>query len=199
MAAPKQRMFVLPPIRDDFIFAVLRRTYDTETNDTVEFVRTKLHPIASPPSVGEERLWRPTAARYEVLLPRGMPDLLGNPKLLAETYEDQAVAHQRDLAVVIKLVLPPNTEMHEGWELARRFTREVLVIEHRLPTIMILHAPSLSGVRNANPRHVHLITLARRWEAGFSEFATIARDAAHEPLSKRWGEMKTNEEYRPNA
>jgi len=74
MTAPVQRMFFLPPVRDDFMFAVLRRTYGTVVNHTVDFVRSKLHPIALPPSTGSERVWRPTAARDEVLLPVGMPD-----------------------------------------------------------------------------------------------------------------------------
>ena len=99
-------------------------------------------------------------------------------------------AHQRDLAIILKLVLPTSAPLHEGWELARRFAKEIFVVEHELPTILVMHTPARAGARIANPPHIHIIALARRWKNGFAEFATIACDAAHEPLAQRWGAMR---------
>ena len=190
MAAQVQRMFVVPPVRQDFIFGVLRRTYNGMRNDTVEFARSKLFPIAPPPSAEPERAWQPTAARYEVLLPNAMPDVLVDPKLLTETYEKEAKPRQTDLAIVVKLVLPAKSAIHVVWELAREFARQSFVVELGLPAVLVLHAPGLSGMRNANPMHVHAIVLARQYENGFTEYSTIAHDAAHEPLAAKWGRMR---------
>lgn len=188
-ATQPPRMYVLPPVRSDFVFAVLRRNYKTVTNDTVAFVRAKLHPFAQALADDPDGAWDPTAACHKVLLAAKMPDILADPRLLAETFEKQARPDQTDLAVVIKLVLPADGTIHAAWELARHFTREAIVIEHRLPAVLVLHAPALSGVRDANPMHAHVIALARQYENAFAGFATIACDAAHVPLAERWGAM----------
>ncbi|TRW14492.1 hypothetical protein [Glacieibacterium frigidum] len=189
-ATQPPRMFVLPPVRPDFIFSVLRRNFKTVTNDTVAFVRSKLHPFAAALDADPAGTWKPTAARHEVLLPASMPDLLADPRLLTETFEAQARPDQTDLAIVVKLVLPTGCPIHVAWELARQFTREAFVIEHRLPAVLVLHAPAISGVRDANPMHAHIIALARTWENAFTGFATIACDAAHAPLAERWKALR---------
>lgn len=183
------RMFVLPPIREDFSFAVLRRAYKSVRNDTVAFVRTKLHPFGDALAADPAGVWKPTAVRQEVLLPPTMPDLLSDPRRLTETFEDQARPDQTDLAIVVKLVLPAGP-IHVSWELARQFARQAFVVGHGLPVVLVLHAPALSGVRDANPIHAHVIALARTFENAFAGFSTIACDAAYPPLVKLWAEMR---------
>lgn len=188
-----QRMFILKPIEPDLVFSVLRRRFSAIDNDLVEFVRGKLHPVAAPVSESApERVWRPTAVRHEVLLPAMAPDLLSDPRRLTEAFEDQPDTNKTDLAVVVKLTFRSESlTMHACWEAARCFARQAFVIEHELPTILVMHAPVLSGMRDATPLHCHVIAVAKPWAGNvFGEPCTIANDAAHEPLAEIWSGMR---------
>ncbi|MGI4876208.1 MAG: MobA/MobL family protein [Janthinobacterium lividum] len=181
------RLFTLPPISDDFRFGVLRRHFGKLDNDAVDFVRAKLHPVAPVPVAGMGRRWQPTAARYDVLLPPSMPQLLSSPRLLLETFEEHSRPDQRDLLIVVKIVLPADEMLHEGWERVRAYARQAFVRDHGLAVVMALHAPSSSGMHDASASHVHLMALTRRWDAGgFGAFCAIACDEGHAPLQAAW-------------
>lgn len=189
-AQPSSALFVLPAIEPDLTFGVLRRTFKQQKNDLVAYVHGKLHPIALPAKVGECD-WSPTAARHEVLLPRGATDLLADPQVLAETFERHAVPDQRDLAVVLKVTLAATRPLHEGWEAVRAFAGEALVRDHGLAVVIILHAPFLSGTRTPNPPHIHVVAPARKLTlAGFAAFCDIAKDGAHAPLAAKWAKHR---------
>lgn len=184
-----QRHFIARPIEPGLTFGVLRRSFKTHVNDATSFGWTKLHPIR-PARYSEEapkRTWQPTAFRHEVLLPSGASDLMSDPRRLFETFEDQAVAHQTDLAVLLKLTFDPGAPLHVGWERARGLARAVFVAEHNLPVLLVSHVPSLSGTRTPAAPHVHVIALARVLGVrGFGGFCTVARDEAHAPLAAAW-------------
>lgn len=188
-AAPLQRHFVNKTIVPGFTFGVLRREFAGLVNDTVVFGWSKLHPIrpVADPAKPGQRIWQPTAARHDVLLPALAPDLMRDPRRLFETFEEQAVVRQDDLAVTIKLTFDNTLALHSCWERARAFARTHLVVAHGLPTLIVLHVPSCSGMRQPSAPHIHLVTLSRTLDAhGFGAFCRIARDEAHPVLAEAW-------------
>lgn len=185
-------MYFESKIDQDFLFGVLRRNYFDHINNAIDFCWAKLHPIK--PANGMSYLnqpWQPSSDRHEILLPGGAPDLLVNPRRLLEIYEEQAPANQKDLLTAIKLTAPFGTPLHEFWETARTFARTALIAEHRLPTILVLHVPSVSGARSPNRPHIHLMALARELNgSGFSSFGRLANERAQVPLLAAWREIK---------
>lgn len=184
-----QRHHVDRSLEPDLTFGVLRRTYLELVNDALVFGWTKLHPIRpmSDPERPEFRVWQPTAARHEVLLPRSASDLLCHPQALLETFERQPRTDRKDLAVVLKLKLGVTDALHPGWERARGFARSLFVIEHGLPVLLVLHVPSQSGSRTPAPPHIHVMALAQvLGPHGFGGFCTIARDDAHAGIAAAW-------------
>ena len=183
------RHYIAGPLEPGLTFGVLRRAFQGHVNDATSFAWNKLHPIR-PIGASEDapkRVWQPTAFRYEVLLPGRASDLMNDPRRLFETFDDQATAEQRDLAVLLKLTFDAGTPLHIGWERVRGFARAVFVTEHGLPVLMVSHVPSFSGTRTPAPPHIHVIALARMLGVhGFADFCTLARDEAHAPLAAAW-------------
>ena len=192
-AAWQPEMFVLRPIVDDLKFSVLRREFNGLTNSASEFVHKKLHPFQPTRGANDPtgRIWRPTSARSEVLLPAGVSDLLTRPCLLLAEFEAQAV-EPKDLVVAVKLTFDDKIPLHESWEQARLFARVVLADKFGLPTILAMHAPFSSAIRNPNSVHVHVMALARKLTADkFRSFSELACDSGQEVLVTAWQDMKT--------
>ena len=173
----------------DLTFGALRRNYLGLTNSALVFGWTKLHPIrpTGDPERLDVRVWQPTAARHEVLLPRSASDLLSHPQALLETFERQPRTDRKDLAVVLKLQLSMTDALHPGWERARAFARSLFVLEHDLPVLLVMHVPSQSGSRTPAPPHIHLMALAQvLGPHGFGGYCTIAHDRAHTDIAAAW-------------
>ena len=183
-----QRHYVNPQIEPDFTFGVLRRKFAGLVNDTVAFGWAKLHPIRPAPDPSSPApIWRPSAVRYDVLLPDGASDLMLDPKRLLQTFQDQAVVEQDDLADTLKLTFTDAAALHVGWEIARDYARLQFVRNHKLPVLIILHDPAMSGTRHVAAPHVHIMALARKLgPQGFGAFCTIANDEAHPALAVAW-------------
>lgn len=182
-------VYVVAPIEPDFAFGVLRRTFNERTNDTVTFTRQKLHPIAS--AAAGARAWLPTAYRHDVLLPHDASDCLGSARILTETFEEQSRPDQRDLALVIKITLADDRPLHQGWESVRSYAHQALVRDRQLAVVLAMHVPRLSGMRSANPAHIHVIALSRELRDGvFGEFSTLTHDAGQVPLASEWAKAR---------
>ena len=184
-----QRMWITPRIAPDMTFAVLRRNLFEVENNLVEFGWMKLHPIV-PPGVCFENVkgcWEPTAARWEVVLPAGAADMMSDPRTLLETFERQAAAGQKDLAVVLKLSFPDTRSLHEPWERSRAFAKELFVDQHGLAALLILHVPALSGAKSPAPPHIHVIVPAKVLVPfGFGSFCDLLCDAAQCEIADAW-------------
>lgn len=163
-------------------FGVLRTHYKEYVNDASKFVAGKL-----APALPEGASWQLTAARSEVLLPDGVPDLLLDPLMLTQSYMDQLPPKQLDLLLCFRAVLDPHHPLHSGWERARSFARKTLVKDHGLPVIMVLHDPCRSGTKQPNPPHIHIMAPARRLvQRGWAECTNIACDEAQPGLVEAW-------------
>lgn len=187
-AAQRPEMFIVPPITSDLVFGVLRREFSGVTNSATEFVHKKLHPF-QPKRLADDppgRIWRPTAVRSEILLPASVNDLMTKPDLLLTEFEGQAVA-ARDLVIMVKLIFYDDMPLHVSWERARLFGRVVLADRFGLATILAMHAPFLSAMRDPTPVHVHCLALARQLTVvGFKAFSELARDAGQADLVAAW-------------
>ena len=176
-------MYLLPSPDggQDWVSGVLRRTYNEHTNDAVDFVRSKLHPI-DPPAPGQP--WKPTAVRSEVLLPPGgVSDHFLDPKTLISRYAEQLLSWQTSLLSVVKITLD-STTLNEPWSLVRAWTNQSICRARGLPVILVQHAPFLAGVEDA-ASHLHVMILSRRMAAGSSfgglDFE-LTCDEGHPPL-----------------
>lgn len=182
------RMFIEKPIIPGFVFGVLRRNYSNRTNDAVNFVRSKLHPVAPPVGmVSNTRRWEPTAHSYDVLLPATVPDALSDPRVLVEHFEDSATRTQKDLVVMIKLTAPLDTTLHAFREAVRAFSRAEFVEKRSLATVLAFHVPGFSGAKVPARPHIHVMVLARSISAsGFLGYCDIATSEAQPILVEAW-------------
>jgi hypothetical protein len=188
LAAYRQSMFIEPQIAADFAFGVLRRRFSDRTNNAVEYVRGKLHPIApSGDAPLNPRSWEPTAYRHEVLLPCTVPDVFADARLLVERFEDTSMPGQKDLVITVKLTAPPEGTLHQFWETVRGFARAEFVEQHNLAVILAMHVPAYSGSRTPAPPHVHVMAFPRTIHGlGFTSYCRIANSQAQAPLVAAW-------------
>jgi hypothetical protein len=122
-------MYVVKPIREHFVFGVIHRTLRRKTYNTTEYVCGKLFPVAPLVTAAVNEPWRPTASRWDVLLPDGAANMLTSPKLLCEQFEAAAPHNQRDLLSAVKLIQSDSRPSHVLWERGRRFGR--LIVDQR--------------------------------------------------------------------
>jgi hypothetical protein len=181
---PYMYLLPSPAAGSEWTSGVLRRQYNGRTNDLVEFVRAKLHPVDLP-SRGTP--WKPTAARHEVLLPPGgVSDLLLDPRRLTERYADQLLTWQTSLLAVIKIVPAPQagSTMNEAWQVVHGWAVSRICRARGLPVILVQHAPFLAG-KDDTPAHLHALIFGRRMSGG-SSFGGIdfelTSDEGHPPL-----------------
>lgn len=124
----------------------------------VAFVHTKLHPISG---VEHSERWRPTANRYDVLLPKFAADELQRPEELLHSFTWNTVERQNALALHMKFFHVDPLPVHGLWETVRAFAIEQFVNERQLPCIMVAHNPLERGFVDAANQHIHLVVLAR--------------------------------------
>lgn len=119
-------------------------------------VLKKFHPVAGanddPDAV--------TAARTDLLLPHdAQADYMDVRHLLAR-FDATLPSQEAHAFVQVTLHFPNAVNMHAAWEEARAFAMRYFVLERRLATIMVLHAPNLAA--SGSFLHAHLLTPLRR-------------------------------------
>jgi len=101
-----------------------------------------------------------TAARTDLLLPSDSQADYADVEHLLERFDAKLPAAEKHAYVQITLRFAGATNIHGPFEEARAFAWNYLVVERRLATILVMHAPFLAG--SANPLHAHLISPLRR-------------------------------------
>lgn len=128
-----------------------------------------------------------TAARTDLLLPcDAQADYMDVAHLL-DRFDAKLPRSEKHAYVQITLRYPGATSIHAPFEEARAFAWQHLVIERRLATIVVVHAPFLAG-SDASPLHIHLIAPLRRLGAlGWGEMETrLPGDRGRMALLKAW-------------
>lgn len=186
-------LFTLYPLADDVRFGVLRRSFSGRINRVDRFVWQKLNPGVAMPADAAfvAPTWNITAQRWDLLLPELTPDWLRDPAALTASYEGGIGHGVKDLAVSIKLMVDDRKPLHHTWEAARDFVRNFLVVQHQLPTVMVLHDPMQRGYRENNATHLHIVSMARKLSpAGWRETSPLAKDSAHAEIIDAWSQYR---------
>lgn len=174
-------------------WGVLRRSIGStdkgtcRVNDLREFVFGKLHPIASlRPASGWVGEWQPSAT-FDVLLPRGAPPELLDPRRLATRYEDEAWAGIKDLAVCVNIQIDKGQDVVAAFRRITAFAQRAFCDARDMACVSVLHMPAKSGVKRHS--HVHLVAPARELEASGSFGAFLrpfASDAGAPIIAAEW-------------
>lgn len=109
--------------------------------------------------------------KHDVLLPQHAPDHCSTVTGLCDHYERLALPHQVDLLAVLTLKFSDRELRHRAWEQARAFIAARIVAAHDLPTVIVLHRPSIAA-RDLQA-HVHALIFLRRLPG--SDFGTFYR------------------------
>lgn len=156
-----------------------------------DVVFPRLYPIDRPDPSSP---WRePTAEVWEVLLARGVPDSLRDPKELCHAYHQNAGEKIQHLATIVSIRFPeaeetpPRLMLHDVWELSRGFGRH-LCNTLGVAIIACMHVPARSW--GLGVPHVHLIAPCRvvRPGTGFATFAMtlINPDEGRPLIDSEW-------------
>lgn len=139
-----------------------------------DVVFPRLYPVERP---DPQLPWiKPTAAEHEVLLGKGVPDELRDPKRLCDAYHLGAGEKIHHLATIVSIrfpeaeLAPPRLMLHDAWELSRGFGVH-LCNTLGVAVVACMHVPARSW--GLGVPHVHLICPCRvvRPGTGFSTFA----------------------------
>lgn len=187
-AAPARRswnpiMFQNPQgVLPGFTFGVLRVEYAGARNSAAAFVKAKLHPVNQTP---EGAQWRPSAHRWEVLLPENASDDLMDPRRLVELYERTALPWRQGLLTTVKLTFGENDRLHVAYEKGRAWLRSIVATG--LPGLIIQHCPHEAGLDYAR-HHLHVVILPRKLGlAGFGSCDDeLTSDAGQSILYRSW-------------
>lgn len=176
-------MFLNPQgVVPGFSFGVLRVEYAGVRNSASAFVKAKLHPVDPPPEGAE---WRPSAHRWEVLLPENAGDDLVDPRRLLELYERTALPWRQGLLTTVKLTFGENDRLHVAYEKGRAWLRSLVATG--LPSLIIQHCPHEAGLDYAR-HHLHIVIIPRKLGlAGFGACDDeLTSDAGQAVLYQSW-------------
>jgi hypothetical protein len=168
-----------------YAFGVLRRrTAKGKVNTATDFGRAKLHPVDPPPASAP---FRPTAARWECLIPPRAPDALLDPSHLLTTYDAQGLEWRRSLLTYVTLRFPDEDRLHAAFEAVRAWAMTEFVEQHGAPVLLIQHAPHLVG--SPRPHHVHCLVIPRMatglgWGAYCDD--ALTEDGAQKTIYDSW-------------
>jgi hypothetical protein len=169
----------------DYAFGVLRRrTAKGKVNTATDFGRAKLHPIDQPSASAP---FRPTAARWECLIPSRAPDAFLDPHHLLTTYDAQSLEWRRSLLTYVTHRFPNEDRLHAAFESVRAWAIMEFVEQHGAPVLLIQHAPHLVG--SPRPHHVHCLVLPRvatglGWGAYCDD--ALTEDGAQKTIYDSW-------------
>lgn len=166
-------------------WGVLRRKLGQHTNDLRQYVHQKL---THGRGQGYLQDWS-VDANYAVFLPDDAPADLLEVRRLVERYEADSFDTIRDLASVVKIAIPNQSEIVKQWKRIRRFA-EYQFTQRNMACIAILHQPRRSGVKA--DAHVHLIAPARELgRDGFGAFVRpFATDGGAAEIYEAWSNWR---------
>jgi len=176
-------MFINPQgVLPGFTFGVLRVEYAGARNSAAAFVKAKLHPVNAPPEGAD---WRPTAHRWEALLPANAGDELMDPRRLLDLYEKTALPWRQGLLTTVKLSFGENDRLHVAYEKARAWLRTLAATG--FPVLVVQHCPHEAGLEYAR-HHIHGIIIPRKLGlAGFGACDDeLTSDAGQQVLYETW-------------
>jgi hypothetical protein len=145
-------------------------------------VLKKFQPVADPDD--PEAI---TAAKTDLVLPSDAQADYAEARHLLERFDAKLPAREKHAYVQITLRFPGATNIHGPFEEARAFAWEYLVIERRLATFVVVHAPFFAG-SETSALHVHLISPLRRLGAlGWGEMETwLQNDRGRVEVFEAW-------------
>lgn len=156
----------------------------------------RLYPTDRPTDPGQP--WeKPTAERWEVMLPRGAPDALVDPQHLAEAYHAGPSHRIRHLAAIATVRFPsveatypnPSMPLHDAWYIARGLAQRIS-LDLQVAALVVLHVPGRSWGMNAP--HAHCLFPCRMIAgcSGFGRFVPTLTDpeTGRAYLDRMWAE-----------
>ena len=152
----------------DFGYGVLRQTYRGHRNLPSEFGGRKLRPGAqsTAPALCDTEI---TASRADVVLPPNASDEYARPCRMLKALDEAIIPQEQAILIYATLSYPEETREHHAWNEARAFAFSALALRRKLPTLVVLHNPSI--VASDNPIHVHLLISPRKVDGlGFRGF-----------------------------
>ncbi len=173
----------------DFGFGILRQTYRGYPNLPSEFGGRKLRPGSkhTEPARSDAEI---TASWADVVLPPGASDDIARPCRMLKALDEAIVEHEPATLIYATLSYPDEIREHHAWNEARAFAFTALALKRKLPTLLVLHNPSI--VASDNPIHVHLLISPRRMDGigfrGFDEELTF--NEGQEILFAEWAAFK---------
>lgn len=174
---------------EDFGFGILRQTYRGFANLPSEFGGRKLRPGAqdNEPARSDAEI---TASWADVVLPPDAPDTLARPCQLLQALDEAIMPHEQAALIYATLSYPEETREHHAWNEARAFAFSTLALKRKLPTLLVLHNPSI--VASDNPIHVHLLISPRRMDGlGFRGFdPALIYNEAQDVIFEEWQGFK---------
>lgn len=123
-----------------------------ETEPIEPRVTRKRRPIAAGMEV--------EAARVEAIPPADAPQDYADVDFLVRHFQSNFPADETTAFVQVTLRFGSCANVHHPFEVARGWAKSFYVDSERVPVIMVLHAPYLSG-SDADP-HVHVLVMPRR-------------------------------------
>jgi len=170
------------------MYGCLRPNFRGHRNSAAAFAAAKLT-VGAPPGTPP---WTLTAARAEVLLPRGADDRLSDPRILMETVDAELPVKANALLAYLTFTFPTG-RLHEQYELVRDFTRRLIVDPFEVAALLVQHAPHRAGFGGVP--HVHLILAGPRrlTPLGFGEWVTpLATEKAHTLVGNAFRQFQTD-------
>jgi hypothetical protein len=130
------------------------------------------------------------AAKVDLLLQPDAPQEYMDIDHLVRRYEETLPPHELNAFAQVTVRFPNAPNLHQPWEMVREWAK--LHYATRVPVILILHAPHLSG--SSNPGHVHCIALCRSLTImGWSQIErAIASDAGQREAYESWTAFQQN-------
>lgn len=124
------------------------------------------------------------AARVDLLLQPDAPQEYMDIEHLVRRYEETLPPHELNAFAQVTIRFPNAPNLHQPWEMVRDWAKRHYA--NRVPVILVLHAPHLSG--SPNPGHVHCIALCRSLTImGWSHMErAIASDVGQRDAYESW-------------
>jgi hypothetical protein len=170
----------------NFVFGILKQSYQGFPNTAVEFGGRKLRPVDGHAADGCIDRAGITAYRHGTVLPDDAPDPFDEIEVFLKAIDFAACAHEAALLIYLTLSFPDARRLHHCWEEGRAFSLQAFARKRQLPVGLIQHRPGEVG--SDNPAHLHLLVGARRLDGtGFRGFATdLLCDEGQQILFDEW-------------
>lgn len=170
----------------NFVFGILRQSYQGFQNSVLEFGERKLRPVEGQAPDGSPDPEALTAYRYGTVLPQDAPDGFDDVRVLLLGLDRAVCPHEPAMLIYLTLGYPEATRLHHCWEEARAFSFEAFARKRQLPVLLCQHRPGEVG--SDNPVHLHLLVSPRRLDGtGFRGYANdLLCDGGQQLIYDEW-------------